>query len=1087
MNGKLSFWLRLFNIRHDEKTTVQNLVLHHFFSGIGQALLFTVASTLFLSEYGAEQLPIAYMLAALAMMIVGRTYSFLEHKLSIRQLLLTVMTGMVLIPFVLRSSFYFDQIKYVPFIILIGERIFYLLSNLEFWCMSSLVFDVRQGKRLFGLISSGDIPAKLLGYLSVSFLAPILGINNLLWVAAGAILLASIFLRKILRQPDINFQVREAPNEHFTHKQLLLNFFGNHYIFVLSGMAFLTIVAFTFLDFTFLHNVQGQYKTQESLASYISMFFAIGYGIIIVIKLLLSGRLAEQTGIKFSLLIMPVMFLIFSIGFIFFGSHDSEVYDNLLYISIMFMATSVAKYAVNDPVFLAMFQPLPTLLRLKGHTIIKGFIQPLALGLTGFALWIIFNFSNTINFYSLNLVILILAVVWINSIIRSHKLYITTLATAIRNRFISGSEIAMESALYSKLLKESIYNNQDDDIIYGITALDVKFPEILRKEMKFVLSVNSESVKRVALHILNTRGWHEYVHEVKHLYKTETNDIIKAEAAFFCAQAGDTEIQNLSNHEDFHHLPDLIETAILKGILKSESNIQQKNAINKISILLNSEFENDRIKALSILSQEYCNEFEEDILRLMASKNLRIQKHAVYVAGKSKLPVYLPQLITFMLRSPGADEIIESLSFYGDDIFDHIQKIPFQSVIHKHGVLTDIIRIAEITAGRKGGEFLFSILHHTPPYSKERIVEVLSISKYVLNVHEKERMERMLKEEIGFVTALLEGITDSSLNERLREAFNFDFENCKRRIVTIAGLLYNRKIMREAAAAFRNTSKERKANALEIMEQVIPRKTAQILIVLLDNISPAQKLGHLQKFHMTRKHEIPDSILRDGTDYYNTWTVCLALRSAAYHDSNYIHAVNILHTEGNLLRESAKYYLLNFKENHPIHYSTLASTFKSNSEEIMKHKTENTISDFEKVLVLKGTALFAGTPENIIAEIIPIVREVRVNAGEVLFDKGDSGSSMYIIYNGEIKIHDGDKTFAKLGKREFFGELALLDPEPRSASATATTDTLLLKLEEEEAYELMEERTEVLRSILTILCRRIRMQNDKLVASGAFK
>jgi CRP-like cAMP-binding protein len=42
----------------------------------------------------------------------------------------------------------------------------------------------------------------------------------------------------------------------------------------------------------------------------------------------------------------------------------------------------------------------------------------------------------------------------------------------------------------------------------------------------------------------------------------------------------------------------------------------------------------------------------------------------------------------------------------------------------------------------------------------------------------------------------------------------------------------------------------------------------------------------------------------------------------------------------------------------------------------------------------------------------------------------------------------------------------MLDPEPRSASATAASDTLLLKLEEDDAYELMEERTEVLKSIM---------------------
>lgn len=1024
------------------------------------------------------------MLSALAMMVIGRTYSFLEHQLSIRKLLLIVMTILVLIPFLLQGAFYVDAITFLPIIILIGERVFYMLSNLEFWCMSSLVFDVRQGKRLFGLISSGDIPAKLLGYLSVSVLVPIVGINNLLWFSTGAVLLAAVFLRRILLQPEINLQVREAPHDHFSDKKLLTGFFGNHYILLLSILAFITVASTTLVDYTFLRNVQGSYKTQESLATYISTFFSIGYSFIILIKLLFSGRLAEKTGIKFSLLIMPVIMMLFSIGFFFLGNQQGSISESLLYIGIMFMAISVAKYAVNDPVFLAMFQPLPTQLRLKGHTIIKGFVQPLALGVTGVLLWFLLHSERTIDFHFLNQGILILSILWVISIHRSHPLYISTLATAIRNRFISGSEIAMESASFSTLLKESIYHHQKEDIIYGITALNEKFPEELRGEMKFVLNVESTSVKRIALKILNQRKWYEYLEEVKQIYQTDFHSEIKADAVFYCAQAGDPEIQNSIHQPDFISLSPQIQQSILLGILKSDASSQQTKAIEVIRNFLNDNDPKNTITALDILAKEYLPEFESAIFNLMASTDETVQIAAIQVAGKSRSEVYLPQLISLLLIKPGSNIIIESLSNYGDDIFDHLKKIPFQHILHKQGVLPDLIRIAEISVGRKGGVFLFSILHHTSPHLKERIIEVLSTSKFTLDVKERERMERMLKDEIGFATALLEGIEDTNLNPRLHAAFNFDFENCKRRIITISRLLYNRKIMREAAAAFRNNSKERRANALEIMEQVIPRKTAQLLIVLIDTISPAQKIAQLQAYHIIRKHEIPDSILRDGTDIYSAWTVCLALRSAAYHDSNYIQAVNIMLTENALLRESAAHFLLSFKENHPNHFSTLATTFKTNTEDIMKNKQENTISDFEKVLVLKGTALFGGTPENIIAEIIPIVREVMVSKGEVIFSKGDSGSSMYIIYNGEVKIHDGDRTFATLGKREFFGELALLDPEPRSASATATVDTVLLKLEEEEAYELMEERTEVLRSILMILCRRIRMQNEKLVASN---
>ena len=136
--------------------------------------------------------------------------------------------------------------------------------------------------------------------------------------------------------------------------------------------------------------------------------------------------------------------------------------------------------------------------------------------------------------------------------------------------------------------------------------------------MKFVLTSESNSVKRVALKILNQRGWNEYLHEVKHIYLTETHLETKAEAAYFCAQSGDIEIQNSISQEIFDTYPTLIQESILKGILKSDSMQQQQNAVEAITTLLKSEDQKKQFTALAILSQEYLQEFESEIFRLMA-------------------------------------------------------------------------------------------------------------------------------------------------------------------------------------------------------------------------------------------------------------------------------------------------------------------------------------------------------------------------------------------------------------------------------------------------------------------------------------
>jgi len=133
----------------------------------------------------------------------------------------------------------------------------------------------------------------------------------------------------------------------------------------------------------------------------------------------------------------------------------------------------------------------------------------------------------------------------------------------------------------------------------------------------------------------------------------------------------------------------------------------------------------------------------------------------------------------------------------------------------------------------------------------------------------------------------------------------------------------------------------------------------------------------------------------------------------------------------------------------------------------------------EKVLVLKSLNLFKETPENILADLAPLMKEIQYEQGTEIFKEGETGDCMYIIQQGNIKIHKGNTTLAILKEKEVFGELSLLDADTRSASATADTDCILYKIDQEPFYELMDERPEVAKGFIKILCQRLRTMNEK--------
>jgi hypothetical protein len=132
------------------------------------------------------------------------------------------------------------------------------------------------------------------------------------------------------------------------------------------------------------------------------------------------------------------------------------------------------------------------------------------------------------------------------------------------------------------------------------------------------------------------------------------------------------------------------------------------------------------------------------------------------------------------------------------------------------------------------------------------------------------------------------------------------------------------------------------------------------------------------------------------------------------------------------------------------------------------------LSNVEKVLILKSVGMFSQTPDNVLADVADLLEELDVSENETIFEKGDSGDSMYVILDGKVRVHDGERLLNYLGERDVFGEMALLDPEPRLASVTAVEATRLFRLDQAPFFELMSERPEVATGIIRVLTSHLR-------------
>jgi CRP/FNR family transcriptional regulator, cyclic AMP receptor protein len=141
------------------------------------------------------------------------------------------------------------------------------------------------------------------------------------------------------------------------------------------------------------------------------------------------------------------------------------------------------------------------------------------------------------------------------------------------------------------------------------------------------------------------------------------------------------------------------------------------------------------------------------------------------------------------------------------------------------------------------------------------------------------------------------------------------------------------------------------------------------------------------------------------------------------------------------------------------------------------------------VETLRHVPLFESLDDKAATELCQLLESLDSKANTVLFRAGDAGDSMYLIERGKVRICVQTKdrqqvTLAELGRGDFFGEMALLNGEPRSADAVVAEDAKLALLSREHFLSFMRKTPDVALEMLTALANRLR-HTDELLRHSA--
>jgi CRP/FNR family transcriptional regulator, cyclic AMP receptor protein len=135
--------------------------------------------------------------------------------------------------------------------------------------------------------------------------------------------------------------------------------------------------------------------------------------------------------------------------------------------------------------------------------------------------------------------------------------------------------------------------------------------------------------------------------------------------------------------------------------------------------------------------------------------------------------------------------------------------------------------------------------------------------------------------------------------------------------------------------------------------------------------------------------------------------------------------------------------------------------------------------------VLDKTDLFGTLPPELLGQLRDRTEITRLRRGDVIFEKGDSATTLYVVFSGRVaiaaKATDGrESVISVLGPGAMFGEMSMFDGGMRSAHARALTTVHLIAVSFEDVREVLVHRPDVLWAVVRILARRLRATDEAL-------
>ncbi len=1083
----------VFNIRPGEGRLVLLLLAHFFCIGVARIFTRTAAYTLFLVKFDAQALPYVYI----GISLVGTLLSFiilrLAEHLSFSKLLATNLGFLLFFLGAFRLGLGLTEARWLTFALPIWYEVLWTLTGLECWSLASRLFTVRQSKRLFGLIGAGEWVAIIVGGFLMPGLVELLGTLNLLLVAAGGIAGTLGLLFYITRSfaDLISTSAEKAPPEGQEASAGLLK---NRYVVTIFVLLALNVVGYFFVENIFYTQAEVQYPAEDQLAGFIGVFFALTALLTLLSTAFLSGPVISRYGLRVGLLVLPVALTASTASMAVTGTFVGTMVLLFGLAALTKLLNVTLDSSIDQPARTILYQPLPADQRLRAQTAVEGIVYPIGIGVAGLVLSLL---NRLFAFQALQLAyaLLFILAAWILVAIRMGREYPMMLTQALAKRRLDGAELSLTDGSSVAALQQALQSPHPGAVIYALNTLEAMGHESLADCLQDLFAHPTPEVRQDVLERIGRLDLTSALPAVSQRLALEPSPAVRGTAVRTLAALGETEtFEAVSAYlED----PDpQIRRGAMVGLLCSGGIEGVLAAGHKLLQMVASPEAAERALAAQVLGEVGVRSFYQPLVPLLRDDDPQVRRTALLAAGQLKNPKLWPLVLEALSSPQVRGAAITALVAGGQAILPELKA----AFARRDQDRETLIRLAQI-CGRIGGNGVTALLKDKMDVPDQdirtQVLRSLSRCGYQARGEEAARVQGQIKVEVADAAWTLAALVDIGPDGQdealflLREALAAKLAQNRARLFDLLSFIYDAPSILRARDSLTHASAQKRAYALEVIDVLISQELKGMLLPLLPDLPPSQRLQSLRASFPQPKldrHQRLGEIIAGPDERLNPWTKTCALYAVGRLSATELSdtVITALSAPDPLVRETAAWTLFKLD---PAGYHRHISELRHDpspqvarvvgqvpipAAETARKGGEAMLSTIEKVITLKTASIFAGTPDEILAEVASLLEEVELKEGETIFEKGDAGDSMYIIVDGQVRVHDGGRTLNYLGEGDVFGEMAVLDPEPRLASVTAVEDTRLFRLDQEPFYELMDERIEVARGIIHVLSQHLR-------------